>query len=325
MECKEALTLISAAVDGELGGAKLKEFEIHLQECEVCRNEYEAEKATKNILKQKLKKVKAPPSLVDAIRRQTMGNVPSNVQEFSGGFREQELVVPHASCFAAPSLAISSNFGARLKHLLFISPEDSKINTFFAFTLALCVLAMLVFTGFVRHQQSAFQDSAFSQREIETSKKSLNQLTGAAFERTLQTDAAPVTDYHSTVRFLTNATNTDAVLPLANGFFPHTVSSFMLGNIPAVEIKYYRKENPESTLSIFAMNAEDIQGSQFLPESIFQKISHDETAFVPSFSETGRKTVVWKWGNTIYSAISNESALDMTNGIFVNPKRIALK
>jgi len=323
VECKEALTLISAAVDGELGGAKLKEFERHLQECENCRGEYEAEKATKNILKMKLKKVKAPPSLVDAIRRQTLGNVAPSVQEFSC-MQDQARLMQQSSYEAVSSLMSSSSISERLKHLLFITSENSRMNTFFAFTLATSVLAMLVFTGFMKHRQSVFQESVFQQYETEFSKVSLNQLTGSAFESTLQVQTIPVVDYHSTVGLLKTTIHSDVVLPLVDGFFPHTAKTAILGGLPAGEIKYYKKGEPATTLSIFTMSAQDIQTSHVLPSDVFEKIASDEAAFVSSFSETGRKTVIWKWGNTVYSAVSNQSDLEM-NGLFGNPKRIALK
>jgi anti-sigma factor RsiW len=81
MDCKESLSLMSAAVDGELREPKLSEFLEHIRICEACRAEFEAEKATKAILKNRLKRVKAPQSLVDAIKRQTMGN--PSISQFS--------------------------------------------------------------------------------------------------------------------------------------------------------------------------------------------------------------------------------------------------
>lgn len=72
---------MSAAVDGELHEPKLSEFLEHIRVCEACRAEFEAEKATKALLQSRLKRVKAPKSLVEAIKRQTIGS--SQVSQFA--------------------------------------------------------------------------------------------------------------------------------------------------------------------------------------------------------------------------------------------------
>jgi hypothetical protein len=56
--CKEAQALISAAVDGELDDNTMREFLIAIEQCEHCRAEYEAEKQTKKLLREKLKESK---------------------------------------------------------------------------------------------------------------------------------------------------------------------------------------------------------------------------------------------------------------------------
>jgi predicted anti-sigma-YlaC factor YlaD len=51
MECKEALLLLSPLLDEELDKTQREELSVHLRDCQACRDEFEAMKKLKNLLK----------------------------------------------------------------------------------------------------------------------------------------------------------------------------------------------------------------------------------------------------------------------------------
>ncbi len=67
MNCTEAQTLMSAAVDGELTLREQQSFEKHILECKSCQHEFNEAKKTKSIIKEKIVRFKAPQSLVNTI------------------------------------------------------------------------------------------------------------------------------------------------------------------------------------------------------------------------------------------------------------------
>lgn len=60
MNCKDALEFISSAHDGELSKEDYMLLKEHLSLCPSCRNEFELDQITKNVIKYKLKRVNTP-------------------------------------------------------------------------------------------------------------------------------------------------------------------------------------------------------------------------------------------------------------------------
>ena len=67
MNCKQAQALMSAAVDNELSLKEQEGFEKHLLNCPTCFNEFKEAQKTKHIIRDKITRFKAPPSLVKSI------------------------------------------------------------------------------------------------------------------------------------------------------------------------------------------------------------------------------------------------------------------
>ena len=70
MECSEVLENISATIDRQIEETLESTVRQHLQVCPQCRNEFELEQITKNIVREKVLRVKAPDTLVSRISRQ---------------------------------------------------------------------------------------------------------------------------------------------------------------------------------------------------------------------------------------------------------------
>jgi hypothetical protein len=60
---------MSARIDGELDESALHKFTQHINECRECRNEYELEQLTKDIIQQVIPPTKAPNSVLAAVRK----------------------------------------------------------------------------------------------------------------------------------------------------------------------------------------------------------------------------------------------------------------
>jgi mycothiol system anti-sigma-R factor len=82
--CKEVSELMSAIIDGEFDQLKLSTVTDHINECRSCRNEYELERMTKNIVHRVLTPAKAPTSLEASIRQALASE--RQPEASSGGF-----------------------------------------------------------------------------------------------------------------------------------------------------------------------------------------------------------------------------------------------
>ena len=71
MNCKKAQALLSAAVDGELSLKEQQDFDSHIDMCTDCHREFREAQKTKNIIREKIIRFKAPQSLVNSIIRLT--------------------------------------------------------------------------------------------------------------------------------------------------------------------------------------------------------------------------------------------------------------
>ena len=67
MNCTQAQALMSAAVDGELTLKEQEGFEEHILTCTACFTEFKEAQKTKNIIREKIIRFKAPQSLVNSI------------------------------------------------------------------------------------------------------------------------------------------------------------------------------------------------------------------------------------------------------------------
>jgi len=71
MNCKKAMVLMSAAIDGELTPREDDDLALHLADCPECRAEFQDAKKTKIIIRERVVRVKAPSALLESISRLT--------------------------------------------------------------------------------------------------------------------------------------------------------------------------------------------------------------------------------------------------------------
>jgi len=71
MNCKKAMVLMSAAIDGELTPREDDDLALHLADCPECRAEFQDAKKTKIIIRERVVRVKAPSALLESITRLT--------------------------------------------------------------------------------------------------------------------------------------------------------------------------------------------------------------------------------------------------------------
>jgi anti-sigma factor RsiW len=73
LNCREALELITAAADGRLEGDTRVRLESHLGLCGRCRDEFELETITKNVVRKTVRRTVPPPHLLHRIQQETAG------------------------------------------------------------------------------------------------------------------------------------------------------------------------------------------------------------------------------------------------------------
>jgi anti-sigma factor RsiW len=71
MNCKKAMVLMSAAIDGELSVKESEELTHHLAACSECASEFQDAKKTKIIIRERIVRFEAPQALVESIVKLT--------------------------------------------------------------------------------------------------------------------------------------------------------------------------------------------------------------------------------------------------------------
>ncbi len=297
---------MSAAVDGELQEPKLSEFLEHIRVCEACRAEFEAEKATKALLQSRLKRVKAPKSLVEAIKRQTIGS--ADISQFS-----QMVSSPKAAFQPEKN---SEPWYVLLSSWLFINPyANRRANSLFAVGLAITVLAMLIFVGFMRtHSETGLFDVArplaysAAPNLCELVALNFNSKQDRVYVRT--SDAQVVENFAKTAGI-------QAVVPNVKGFTISAARLTAFSSLNACEV-LFKRGDPESVVAVYFMNEHDVQGRLTIPEKVMEYISADGRNFWVAQNRQGLQIVLWKWGEIIYAATTNDKHIDLKK-IITNP------
>lgn len=313
MDCKESLSLMSAAVDGELHEPKLSEFLEHIRVCEACRAEFEAEKATKAILKSRLKRVKAPKSLVDAIKRQTIGN--PSMSQFSQFSSLSPATLPQQEAHRADS------WYEMLSNWLFVDAGASRrANSFFAAGLAFTVLAMLIFAGFVRtNSETGLFDTA--RTVAYNAAPNLCELIALTFDPKQEHADMHTSDAQVIENYFAKIAGIQAVIPNVKGFSLARARLTALSSLNAGEVVFKKsvgKKPAESVVAVYLINEKDMQGRLSIPPDIMQAISTDGRCFRTIRTSQGHQVVVWKWGEIIYAATTHDAQLDLAQ-LITNP------
>lgn len=83
MDCKEALELVTPAVDGKLAVGDESQLQDHFEKCPACRSEFELEHITKRAFKLHMSRVPAPQALAECVRTQLSAEtLASNFPQF---------------------------------------------------------------------------------------------------------------------------------------------------------------------------------------------------------------------------------------------------
>lgn len=309
MDCNEALSLISAAVDGELEEPNKGPFFDHLQSCDYCRKEYEDQKAVKNLLRSKLSKHKAPRSLVSAIKRQTSQELYQGADDLSATHAEQ-LLKDNPKCKKSGKL-----WKQKLSRLFFVEPYESKVNHFFALVLAGCVLAMLVFAGFVKksnlsfaelQKQIIFNNNNQAKNLIDWTSSSLQSHDNATSKFSVSSNK---TDKFVSQELLTHSNK----IPLVSNFYISSIHSLNIYDISTVLITYLHQENSDYVIKVFVYRISDLNPDLIEPEILHSIL--ESKCHVVNFSEKP-DILFWKKENYIYSAITNHSDTNLES-VFV--------
>lgn len=311
MDCKEALTLISAAVDREIKGSKLKEFNEHISACINCRAEYEAEKATKDLLRTRLKRVKAPQSLIDSIRKQTLETPVPSVQQFSM-HSEGNILIKQATNIACGHVAVAQHFPKwklKLADLLFMEPSQSHVNSAFAFGLAASILAMLVFTGFMRNQQVSFMDGEVV--PVERTASNIIEMTVNAFESGGASANLKSLDPLFVSAYLSKVIGSDVTVPVADGFRLRAVHLTHFGAASAAELRYIHANSPDTRFSVFVINQADLNGTDYVPIKEGSHFIREGQNPDKNSEPVNKQVIVWSSNNTVYTAIANNEKVDL--------------
>ncbi len=302
--CREAQALISAAVDGELDDATMREFLKAIEKCDHCRAEYEAELQTKRLLREKLKRFKAPQSLVDAITRQTIGRGNPSTTQFSALTAQQNTA-------EQPSKNIESWKRAFLE-AIYINPNaNSKAHPIFAVALGICVLAMLIFASFVREQRHVFDAPSY----LEASAKSnifdaTVRLFFEAKSPDIQTKDANVIANHIEKVF-----GVPPVIPIVRPFQPNSVRVAALGSADVGEVRFVHEKDPKTIVAIYIAREHDILKNATINAEVERYISENGRNFYSKTCPSGNQVVIWKWGEMIYSATTNNPELNLISSI----------
>lgn len=302
MTCKEVQALITAAVDGELDEKTMQEFLAALDKCEHCRAEYEAELQTKRLLRQKLKKIKAPQSLVDAIARQTFEKGNSSPTRFSASAPAQSLLAKEPE----------RNWKRILLEALYVNPNiQGKSHPIFAAGLAISVLAMLIFAGFARQRYHAFD----AEMQIEANAKSnVFDIATRMFRESQEPDLRSK-DASVIANRLQEVIGAPAIIPTVKMFHPSAARVAAFGAVNVGEVRFVHDKDPNAVVAVYIARESDLlQGATIEPD-VMRYISENGRNFYRKTCPSGNQVVAWKWGEMIYLATTNDVNVNLLSAI----------
>ncbi len=306
MTCKEAQALITAAVDGELDETTMREFLAAIERCEHCRAEYEAELQTKKLLREKLKRVKAPQSLVDAIIRQTIEKGNSSVTSFNA------MSSPIRVAEEPSKRSIVESWKRALAEAIYINPSfNSKAHPIFALALGTCVLAMLIFAGFMREKQNVFD----VQPHLEVGAQSnIFDITTRLFAQSQPPDIK-TTDANVIANHIQKVFGISPVIPVVHLFHPSSVRITAFGSADIGEVRFVHDKDPKTVVAVYIARESDVLKNATVTNDVIQYISENGRNFYHQTCPSGTPVVVWKWGEIIYMATTNNPDINLLSSI----------
>lgn len=307
MTCKEAQALITAAVDGELDDATMREFLIAIEKCEHCRAEYEAELQTKKLLREKLKRVKAPQSLVDAIARQTIERGKPSTTQFNAMSAPQ-------SAAELPKQNWES-WKRALLEAIYINPNSNgKAHPIFAMALGTCVLAMLIFASFARQNGNVFDVES---RLEANAQSNIFDATSRLFVESeypdIKTKDASVIANHIEKVF-----GAPPVIPVVRFFQPNSARVAAFGSAHVGEVRFVHDKDPKTIVAIYIARENDVLKNATIERDVMKYISENGRNFYRETCPSGNQVVVWKWGEMIYTATTNNPNINLLS-VISNP------
>ncbi|MFQ3596831.1 MAG: zf-HC2 domain-containing protein [Chloroherpetonaceae bacterium] len=311
MTCKEAQALISAAVDGELDDATMREFLITIEKCEHCRAEYEAELQTKKLLREKLKRVKAPQSLVDAITRQTIERGKPSTTQFNALAAQ-----PSTAELSKPGL---ESWKRAFLEAIYINPNfNSKAHPIFAVALGTCILAMLIFASFVREERNVFDAPSYLEAGTPSN---IFDATSRLFVESQSPDVK-TKDASVIANHIEKVLGTSPVIPVVRSFQPSSVRVAAFGSADVGEVRFVHNKDPKTIVAVYIARENDVLKNATVENDVMRYISENGRNFYRKTCPSGSQVVVWKWGEIIYMATTNNPDInlltDISNPYWVN-------
>ncbi|MGQ9806729.1 MAG: anti-sigma factor family protein [Chlorobiales bacterium] len=304
MTCKEAQALISAAVDGELDDVTMREFLIAIETCEHCRAEYEAELQTKKLLREKLKRLKAPQSLVDAITRQTIERGKTSATQFNA-------LAAQPSTVELPKSGLES-WKRAFMEAIYINPSlNSKAHPIFAVALGICVLAMLIFASFVRSERNAFDAPTYLEAGTQSN---IFDATSRLFVESQSPDVK-TKDASVIANHIEKVFGVSPVIPKIRLFHPSSVRVSAFGSANVGEVRFVHDKDPNTVVAVYIARENEMLKNVMIEAEIFQYISENGRNFYHKTCPSGNQVVVWKWGEMIYMATTNNSEINLLSDI----------
>ncbi len=305
MTCKEAQALISAAVDGELDDATMREFLIAIEKCEHCRAEYEAELQTKKLLREKLKRVKAPQSLVDAITRQTIERGKPTTTQFNAMSVATEPIQTPNQRF--------ERWKRALIEAIYINPQlNSKAHPIFAMALGTCILAMLIFASFAREERNVFD--AQSSYLTAGAQSNIFDATSRLFDESQNPDVK-TKDASVIANHIEKVFGVSPVIPKVKSFQPNAARIAAFGSADVGEVRFVHDKDPKTVVAIYIARENDVLKNATVERDVIQYISENGRNFYRKTCPSGNQVVVWKWGEMIYMATTNNPEINLLSEI----------
>jgi hypothetical protein len=306
VNCKEVESLITAAVDGELDAVLMADFLDSLKNCQECLAAYEAELSTKQFLQARLKKVKAPQSLVDAIKRQTIGNPKSSSLQFNA--------VANSFTQSPPSIAIPK-WKQTLYALLYINPNlNSRSTPIFAMALSVSILAMIVFAVFMRERNNCLVDDAALKAEF-AEQSNIFEMTVLAFQKPNDATDIKTADVQVIANHISKCLGIHAAVPLMKDFKVSSTRLAALGEMNVDEIRFTHNVNPKVQVAVYLFKACDASTLHYISPEVMNYISVDGRNFFEKTCPNGNQVVIWQWGETIYAATTDANQIQLAKTI----------
>jgi hypothetical protein len=254
--------------------------------------------------------MKAPQSLVEAIRRQTVGNTDLHPKSDTV---QQSTSLPDSFLKTSPPAIQKSSLKNTLMETFFVDPNsNNKTHFYFASFLAISVLAMLVFAGFMHERETALIDGS---NHLIQPNSNIFEMTNTVFAKVSDGGDLASSDLQVISNQVSKVLGKHATIPQIKDFTVSYVRTAAFGKANGSEIVFQHNRSPQTVVAVFILQESDLHKENCITNDVMNFISENGRNLYQTTCPNSNNVVLWKWGEMIYTATTNSKDVDLKKAV----------